>query len=426
MLNIPTIEKKRVVVIGGGFGGLKFATELKNSPYQVVMLDRNNYHQFQPLFYQVATSGIEPSAILFPFRKIFNRYHHFHLRIADVLEIMPEEKRIRTVSGNCFYDYLVLANGATTSFFGLENVKKVAHPMKSVVDAITLRNSILENMEKALLTDKPEEKEPYMNIVVVGGGPTGTEIAGALAEMKKHIFPKEYKELEISKIRIIVIEGSPTLVKGMSEKSSAKSKEYLLKLGVEVYNGSYVKDYIDNSVVLSNGQRFPSKTVIWAAGVRGNKINGLPDTVWNNSDRIIVDEYNRIIGMNDAYALGDVCCMQTTSYPNGHPQVAQVAIQQAKNLAKNFKRMAKNAPLKSFDYKNYGTMATIGRHLAVVDLPFIKIRGFFAWFIWMFIHLIAILGVRNKVIVFINWLWSYFTFDQSLRLIIRQNSKKIE
>lgn len=424
MLNIPTIDKKRIVIIGGGFGGLKLATELKKSHYQIVLLDKNNYHQFQPLFYQVATSGIEPSAILFPFRKIVNKYDNFHLRICEVLEIMPDIKKIKTEFGICFYDYLVIANGATTSYFGLENVMKVAHPMKSVIDAISLRNSILENMEKALLTDLPEEKEPYLNIVIVGGGPTGTEIAGALAEMKRHIFPKEYKELDISKIRIFLIERSQTLVKGMSSKASEKSKEYLLKLGVEVYNSTSVKDYIDNSIVLGDDRRIPSKTVIWAAGIRGNRILGLPDICWNNVDRLVVDEFNKIIGLDAVYALGDVCFMKTDEYPSGHPQVAQVAIQQAKNLARNFNKINTTREQKTFQYKNYGTMATIGRNLAVVDLPFIKLRGPLAWYIWMFIHLMAILGVKNKIIIFINWLWSYFTFDQSLRLIIRRNSRE--
>jgi len=423
MLNIPTIEKKRIVIIGGGFGGLKLATGLRNSNYQIVFIDKNNYHQFQPLFYQVATSGIEPSAILFPFRKIFNRYKDFHLRITEVIEVIPEQKRIRTISGICFYDYLVIATGATSSFFGLDNIQKEALPMKSVVEAIEIRNTLLANMERALLTDKQEEQEPYLNIVVVGGGPTGTEVAGALAEMRKHIFPKEYKELNISKIRIILIEASSRLVKSMSFDASAKSLEYLQKIGVEVIQGLHVTDYTNDVVSLSNGTRIPSKTLIWAAGVQGNKLNGLPEHTWNSSNRLKVDIYNAVKDIHHIYAIGDICLMEDENYLKGHPQVAQVAIQQANNLSLNFKRLEKGLKLIPFRYKNYGTMATIGRHLAVVDLPFIKFRGLLAWYIWMFIHLMAILGIKNKIIVFINWLWSYFTFDQSLRLIIRRVDK---
>lgn len=422
MLNIPTIAKKRIVIVGGGFAGLKLATGLYKSNYQVVFIDKNNYHQFQPLFYQVATSGIEPSAILFPFRKIFNSYSDFHLRFTEVLEILPDQKRIVTTTGECFYDILVVAAGATTSYFGLENVRKVALSMKSVTEAIALRNTILSNMERALMTDKPEDKVPYMNIVVVGGGPTGTEVAGALAEMKRNIFSKEYKELDIEKVRIVLIEANDRLVKGMSALSSDKSKEYLERLGVEVRLNARVRDYVDHQVVLDDNSAIPSRTVIWAAGIQGNRLKGLPDEIFNQQNRIVVDEFNRVTGMKDMYALGDVCIMQTADYPKGHPQVAQVAIQQAANLAVNFKKMEKGSTLLPFVYKDLGTMATIGRHLAVVDLPFIKFRGWFAWYMWMFVHLMAILGVRNKIVIFINWLWSYFTSDQSLRLIIKRDS----
>lgn len=418
MLNIPKTHKKRIVIIGGGFAGINLAQSLVGSDYQVVMIDKNNYHQFQPLFYQVATAGIEPSAILFPLRKLFHKHADFYLRITEVTHIDVNLKTVYTKSGQCEYDYLVVAAGAQTSFFGLANIEKAAFPMKSVTEALALRNSILKHLEQALFEPDPYKKEALMNLVIVGGGPTGTEVAGALAEMKKHIFPKEYNELDISKVRIVLIEAAPNLLGGMSKRSSVKSERYLKKLEVEVLTNIQVKDYVNHAVVLSNGETIPTRNLIWAAGIKGVRLPGIPDAVYAPNGRMITDAFNKVKGMDDVYALGDNCVMVTDALPKGDPQVAQVAIQQAKNLGKNFKRMTGGRPLKPFTYKNYGALATVGRHLAVADLPGIHFFGFAAWYIWMFVHLMAILGVKNRLFVFLNWLWSYITFDQSLRLII--------
>ncbi|MFT3740753.1 MAG: NAD(P)/FAD-dependent oxidoreductase [Breznakibacter sp.] len=418
MLNIPRTHKKRIVIIGGGFAGINLAQALAGSDYQVVMIDRNNYHQFQPLFYQVATAGIEPSAILFPLRKLFHRYTDFYLRITEVTHIDTNLKVIETKSGSCEYDYLVVAAGAQTSFFGLANIEKVAFPMKSVTEALALRNSVLKHLEEALFEADPYKKEALMNLVIVGGGPTGTEVAGALAEMKKHIFPKEYKELDISKVRIVLIEASPALLGGMTQRSSYKSERYLKKLGVEVYTNIQVKDYVNRAVVLSNGETIPTHNLIWAAGIKGVRLPGIPDAVYAPNGRMMADEFNKVKGLADVYAVGDSSVILSDKLPKGHPQVAQVAIQQARNLGKNFKRLSLDKPLNPFKYKNFGAMATVGRHLAVADLPGIHFFGFFAWYIWMFVHLMSILGVKNRIFVFLNWLWSYITFDQSLRLII--------
>jgi len=420
MLNIPNSPKKRIVIIGGGFAGINMAQALVGSQYQVVMIDKNNYHQFQPLFYQVATAGIEPSAILFPLRKLFHRHADFYLRIAEVTQIDTTSKTVHTKSGNCQYDYLVMAAGAKTTFFGLDNIEKVAYPMKSVTEALSLRNSILKNMEQALFETDAKKKGALMNLVIVGGGPTGTEVAGALAEMKKHIFPKEYNELDINKIRIVLIEAAPSLLGGMSKRSSQKSERYLKRLGVEVMTSVQVKDYTDESVVLSTGERIPTRNLIWAAGIAGVRFPGIPDSVYLPNGRMVTDGFNKVVGLKDVYAIGDSSVIISDDLPRGHPQVAQVAIQQAKNLGKNFVKMSVGKALKPFKYKNFGALATVGRHLAVADLPGIHFFGFFAWYIWMFVHLMAILGVKNRIFVFLNWLWSYITFDQSLRLIINR------
>jgi NADH dehydrogenase len=426
MLNIPQSPKQRIIIIGGGFAGVNLAKTLAGSQYQIVMIDKNNYHQFQPLFYQVATAGIEPSGILFPLRKLFNHYSDFYLRITEVTHIDVVTKTVHTRSGDCTYDKLIIAAGAKTSYFGLENIRKVAFPMKSVTEALSLRNSILKHLEMALFEPDAEKKVELMNLVVVGGGPTGTEVAGALAEMKKHIFPKEYKELDVKSIRIVLVEASPTLLNGMTERSKARSKKYLEQLGVEVMTGVQVKDYVNHNVLLSNGEAIPTRNIIWAAGVKGIKFKGIPDDVYLPNERIMVDAFNKVKDLEDVYAIGDNCAMITDETPKGHPQVAQVAIQQAKNLANNLKLADQNKPPKPFRYKDLGAMATVGRNLAVADLPGISFFGFFAWYVWMFVHLMAILGVKNRLFVFLNWMWSYITFDQSLRLIIsRDNNEKM-
>lgn len=422
MLQIPETNQKRIVIIGGGFAGISLAETLAKSNYQVVIIDKNNYHQFQPLFYQVATAGIEPSAILFPLRKLFHRHANLFLRITQVTSIDPQRKLVETQSGSCRYDYLVIAAGAQTSYFGLKNIEAGAFPMKSVTEALTLRNSILNHLENALLERDETVKQQLLNIVIVGGGPTGTEVAGALAEMKKHIFPKEYKELDVSRIRIVLIEAAPALLGGMSKKSSGKSKKYLEKLGVEVLINTQVKDYVNHEVLLGNGLTIPTRTLIWAAGIKGTTFDGIPQSVYLPNGRVKVDAYNRMTDVEDIYVVGDNCAMLTNETPKGHPQVAQVAIQQARNLGKNFLNMQLGKTLKPFKYKNLGSLATVGRHLAVADLPGITFYGLFAWYVWMFVHLMAILGVRNRVFVFLNWMWSYITFDQSLRLIIQRDN----
>lgn len=416
-INIPESDKKRIVIVGCGFAGLTIAKSLSKSNFQVVVIDKNNFHQFQPLFYQVATAGLEPRDITFPVRKIFQHYKDFYIRIAEVSKVNSEVNEIETNLGNLKYDYLVLANGADTSFFGLQNIQKYAKPMKNVYESVSLLWDILQNMEDALTSD---EKEELMNIVVVGGGPTGVEISGALAEMKKFVFPKDYPEIDCNKINIYLIEASPKLLGSMSEKSSAKSAAFLRKMGVNVLTSTAVKDFDGHLVTFGDGKTIKSKTLIWAAGIQGNFVNGINANNYTRSNRILVDKYNKVNNYQNIFALGDIACMITDNYPNGHPQVAQVAIQQAKNLAKNLK----NNSWKEFVYKDLGSMATIGRNKAVVDLKYIHFDGFIAWLVWMLIHLRSIFGVKNKILIFINWVWSYLTYDQSLRLLFKPFRKQ--
>jgi len=418
-MNIEEVSRKRVVIIGGGFGGLQLAQDLLKSEYQVVLIDRNNYHQFQPLFYQVATAGLEPSSIAFPFRKIFHDEKNFNFRLADVTGIETETKMVNSSIGSIVYDFLVIATGADTNFFGNQRIREKALPMKSISEALALRNTIFQRFEDALNASNEEERQKCLNIVIVGGGATGVEVAGTLAEMRSYILPKDYPEIDFSKMKIVLLEGSPRVLNAMSDVSCVKAKEYLTKLGVEVHNNTHVVDYDGEYVALKDQDRIPTKTLIWAAGIIGNRIAGLPEKSDAPGGRVFVDEYNAVVDCNNVFVVGDVACMVSEDYPRGHPQMAQPAIQQGKNLANNFKRMIKNQPLKPFKYKNLGSMATVGRNKAVVELPNYNFQGFFAWLVWMVVHLKSILGIKNKFVVFLNWVWNYITYNLSLRLIIK-------
>jgi NADH dehydrogenase len=415
---------KKIVIIGAGFAGLRLARKLKNKNFEIWLIDKNNYHQFQPLFYQVATSGLEPSSIAFPLRKLFQKQNNIHVRCAEVTEIFTDKKYIATNSGNFNYDYLVIALGAGTNFFGNETIQKNALPMKSVSEALYLRNTILQNLESALTTEDEETKKALLNIVIVGGGPTGVEVSGALAEMKRTVLPKDYPELDFKTMTIYLVEAGAKTLGTMSEKASSKSQQYLKELGVNVLTSTQVNSYDGNEVIFSNGNKIITKNLIWAAGVKGNLIKGLPENSVAKGNRIKVNRYNEVENLSNVFALGDIAYMVTEKYTNGHPQVATVANEQADILVKNLLNLQQHKPLLKFEYNDRGSMATVGRNLAVVDLPFIKFQGFIAWLFWMFLHLMLILGVKNKLLVFINWMWKYFTFDQSLRLIIKPYKNK--
>lgn len=421
--NIPKTNQQRVVILGGGFAGLKMARKLSKNDYQVVLIDRNNFHVFQPLFYQVATAGLEPSAISFPLRKIFQSKKEVHIRVAEVQEVDPQQKLVLTSIGYVEYDYLVLALGADTNYFGNENISNYAAPMKSLAEAIDLRNKILENYERALNESGSQAKETLMNVVIVGGGPTGVELAGAIAEMKKFILPKDYPELDFTKMKVQLLEAAPRVLGAYSETSSNRAERYLNKLGVEVKTNAMVEDYDGETVFLKDGENLNSSTLIWAAGIKANTISGLPAEVHGKNDRLIVNRYNQVKGFEDIFALGDMAYMETEDFPEGHPQVAQVALQMASNLYNNLKRKAKGQAFKAFSYADKGSLATVGRNLAIADLPFMKLGGFPAWALWLFIHLMALVGVKNRLFVFMNWAWNYFTYDQSLRLLIRPKAK---
>jgi NADH dehydrogenase len=421
---LPLTNKKRVVIVGGGFAGLKLAVSLSKTEYQVLLIDQNNFHQFQPLYYQVATAGLEPSAIAFPFRKVFQEMENLHFRLAVAYEVDIGKKVLNTSIGDVRYDYLVLSLGADTNYYGMQNIERYALPMKSVSEALAIRNLVLENYEKAMSTNNDIDASNYMNIVVAGGGPTGVELAGAIAEMRKFVLPKDYPELNFDLMRVVLIEGSGKLLSAMSPRSSAKAARYLKDLDVIVLLNTFVKDFDGQQVYLNDQTVLPARNLIWAAGIKPNRIKGIPEICYHRSGRLEVNEYLVVKDLHGVFALGDMAYMSTEDYPDGHPQVAQTAIQQAKCLAYNLKRHSRGKSLKSFNYRNKGSMATIGRNKAVVDLRGIKFGGFVAWFVWMFVHLFSIIGVKNKMLIFINWAWNYFTYDQSLRLILR--SKKVE
>lgn len=413
----------KIVIVGAGFGGLRLARKLNNRPgFEVVLVDKCNYHQFQPLFYQVATAGLDASNISFPLRKVFQKSKNVRVRLAELLEIKAAENKIVTSAEEISYDALVLATGADTNFFGNQQLEQHAFPMKSSVEAIQLRHKLLENLESAIVTDDAEEVQRKMNIVVVGGGPTGVEVSGALSEMKKHILPKDYPELDFSRMNIFLLEGSPKTLAAMSEKSAKESQQYLEKMGVTVMTGTMVKDYDGKDVLLNSGEKISSSLVIWAAGIKGNVPGGVDKDMIVRGNRIRTDRRCRVMGSNNIYAIGDLACMETLKYPNGHPQVAPVAMQQAVMLAQNFIRMErKSNDLYEFEYRDKGSMATVGRNKAVVDIPKPRLhfKGWFAWIIWMSLHLMMILGVKNRFFVFNHWLYKYFTYDQNLRLIFK-------
>ena len=417
----------KVIIVGGGFGGLKLARKLNNKTgFEVLLIDKFNYHQFQPLFYQVATAGLDASNISFPLRKAFQKSKNVRIRITDLKQIVPAENKIITGIGEEKYDVLVLATGADTNFFGNQQLEEYAFPMKSTVEALQLRYKLVQNFEDALATKNEEELQRLMNIVVVGGGPTGVEISGALAEMRRYVLPKDYPELDFSKMNIFLLEGTQKTLGHMSEKSSMQSKKYLEKLGVKVMTGAQVKDYDGKNVLLGDGQSITSATVVWAAGVKGNIPDGVDKSLIVRGNRIKVDRLNKMLGSQYVYAIGDLAYMETPAYPNGHPQVATTAIQQAKTLGENLLKIQRGrTDLKEYEYKDKGTMATVGRNLAVCDIPKPKLHfgGWFAWIIWMSLHLMLILGVKNRFFVFVNWLYNYITYDQSLRLIFKEFKK---
>ena len=413
--------RDKIIVIGGGFAGLQFAKKLNgNRTKKLVMIDKANHHMFQPLFYQVACGRIEPSNISFPFRKIFQRSKNIQFRMTEVKQIIPSENKIITEDHVFHYDKLVIATGCKTNFFGNQKMENLAFGMKNTQEAISIRNHVLLTFEK-LIIEKSRSDDGNWNIVIVGSGPTGVELAGAFAEMKREILPRDYPRMNFDDLEIILVSSTEKPLAVMSEESQEKSEKYLKDLGVRFISNDRVTDYDGDRVYLSSGNIIPSNNVIWAAGVTGNIIEGLTENSIKNN-RYIVDRYNKIVGFNDIYAIGDIAYMETPKYPNGHPQVANVAINQGKNLAKNFLKKSENE-WQPYEYDDKGSMATIGKHRAVVDLPKFKFQGIFAWYFWMFLHLMLILSVRNKLAIFFNWMWSYINRDSSLRLIIIPNKK---
>ncbi|WP_456462957.1 NAD(P)/FAD-dependent oxidoreductase [Lutibacter sp.] len=418
---LPKTTLKRLVVIGGGFAGLELVKKLKNKKIQIVLIDKNNFHQFQPLLYQVATSGLEPDSIAFPLRKQLAGYKNVNFRLTEVLQIKPEENTIYTTKGVITYDYLVLATGTATNFFGLKSVQKNGLGLKDIRDSLNIRHMMLQNLEQATITCNEQEKKALTNFVIVGGGPAGIEMAGALAEFCKYIIPKDYPEFSASIMKIYLIEASNKILGVMSNKASSQSLKYLTDLNVHVLVNEAVIDYDGTLVKTKSGKEINAKNLIWTAGVKGFFPNGL-----DNKDNIVrgnrlkTNENLKVIGFNNIYAIGDVSAMITEKTPKGHPQVAQPAIQQGKYLAENFLKIINNKPIKPFKYIDKGSLATVGKRRAVADLGKLKFTGYFAWLLWSFVHLMSISGFKNKLLVGLNWTISYFSYDKSNRLIIRK------
>lgn len=418
---IPRTELTRVVIIGGGFGGIELVRHLSKENVQIVLVDKHNYHSFIPLLYQVATAGLSPGDISSPLREFLQENKNFHFRMAKVNSVDTERKRVITSEGFLEYDKLVIATGSRTNFFDNEQLRKNAFKLREVSDAIELRTQLLNNFEQALSADTDAELEKHMNIVIVGAGPTGVELAGAIGELRQHVLPKDYPELDFSKLKIWLVEGSDRVLSAMSPKSSSRAKRYLRKFGVRLLLGKFVESYENDVVTLSDNTIIYTKSLVWAAGVRPNGLAGLPIES-DSKGRIRVDDYNQVVGAKDVFALGDVAQQESDKYPTGLPMLAPVAIQQAQKLCKNLIADIKGEERSAFKYVDKGTMATIGRNKAVIDAPFgIKLGGFIGWFIWMFIHLFSIIGFRRKLLVFSNWVWNYFTYNRGNRLIINRD-----
>ncbi len=423
-MNIPESNLPRVVIIGGGFAGINLAKTLANKNIQVVLIDKHNYHTFQPLLYQVSSSGLEPDSIAYPLRKIIKKHKTSFFRLAEVEQILPEENQVQTSIGFITYDYLVIATGTKTNYFGNKAIENNSMPMKTVPQALNIRSLILQNFEKAAIADSKEEREAFLNFVIVGAGPTGVELAGAIAELKNNILPRDYRDLNAIDMRIHLLEGADRVLPPMSKHASKKSMQFLKNLGVQVHCNTFVKDYDGITVTTNSDLVLQSETLIWAAGVTGAPVEGLKaEALIANANRYQVNEYNQVEGYSNVFAIGDIALMTSEDYQRGHPQVAQPAIQQGTLLGKNLLRLIDKKPLKPFVYKDKGSMATIGRNKAVVDLKNYKFGGFFAWFIWMFVHLMSLVGFRNRVIVLFNWTYNYINFDKAARLIIRPFKK---
>ncbi|RZK44168.1 MAG: NAD(P)/FAD-dependent oxidoreductase [Pedobacter sp.] len=412
-------EKQKIVIVGGGFGGIELAKKLRNQNVEVTILDKHNYHTFQPLLYQVATGGLEADSIAFPIRKIFKGQTNLTFRVTEVEKVIPEESKLITTIGEIKYDHLVIATGSTSNFFGQAEIEHYAMPMKSIPEALNLRSLILQNLEAALIAKDHESEMKLLNFVIVGGGPTGVETAGAIAELKKHVLKNDYPELDLDKVNIYLVEGSPELLGPMSKQSQVSSKKFLEELGVTVYTDARVQAYDGQVLSLVDGRSILSATVIWSAGVKGVILDGIGTEYVVRGNRLKVDKINKVEGYQNIYAVGDVAAMITEETPNGHPGVAPAAIQQGKLLAKNLMNIIENRPTVDFKYFDKGAMATVGRNRAVVDINKLHFQGIFAWFTWMFVHLMTLVGFRNKLVVFVNWVWSYFSYDRGTRLIIR-------
>jgi NADH:ubiquinone reductase (H+-translocating) len=415
-------KAKRLVIIGGGFGGVNLALYLKNDPdFHITLVDKNNYNFFPPLIYQVATGFLENSNISYPFRKLFRKYKNIQFRLGELLRLDPAAHKIELSNGELSYDYLVIATGAISNYFGMENIRRNAIPMKNVNDALEMRNTLLQRIELAAITEDPVEKRKLLTVVVAGGGPTGVEVSGMLADLRVHSFSKDYPELKGTGAHIYLVDGSDHLLSAMSPASQEDTFQALQEMGVKIKLNARVKDFADDKVVLSNGEMIETKNLIWTAGITAIHFPGIPENCYGPGKRLLTDPYNKILGLEDVYAIGDTS-LQTheAAYPNGHPQLAQVSIQQARLIAANFKSLVSGKTLKPFTYKDKGTMAIIGRNKAVADLPHhVHFKGFIAWFLWLFVHLISLINYRNRIKTLYNWTVAYLNKDQSLRFIVR-------
>ncbi|MDW5288622.1 NAD(P)/FAD-dependent oxidoreductase [Formosa sp. PL04] len=426
-MNINRTSNPRIVIIGGGFAGVSLAKQLSKQEVQVVLLDQHNYHNFQPLLYQVSTGGLEPDSIAYPIRKILKDYSNFQFRLAKVLEIDPIKNSVITDIGALKYDYLVIASGSETNYFGNASIETNSMAMKTIPQALNLRSLILENFEEALLTTDLQERNALMNFVIVGAGPTGVELAGALAEIKKGILPKDYPDLDTRLAQINLVQSGDRILKEMSDKASEKAEEFLEELGVNIWKNLRVSGYDGKTVTTNSDVIFETATMVWAAGVKGANIKGIEGAdLVSKSNRIIVNEFNQLKGYPNIFAVGDVAQVETETHPFGYPMMAQPAIQQGEQLGRNLKRMLDDLPMIPFKYKDKGSMATVGRNKAVVDMPKFKFQGIFAWFVWMFVHLFFLIGFRNRMVVFVNWVYNYIRFDREARLIIRPYKKKLK